>query len=734
MSRTVVIPRFQVIRRGEVIRVVPLYRNRLVIGSEEGAHLRLKHPAIAPRHLEINVVDGRFLEAANLAGEGRVLLGNQPMNKARLREGDELDLGPVSLRLTYQRSTRSSDSLEAIPKISADDRRSGRPGAGTSDDTEDEPTVDDIPVPTVRSPAATAVPTAAALRAVDEEATMRGRARGLEDEATIAGDLPATALSADPLASAGMDVDLDDIVLDPTPIVIIEPPGGRPQRVPLRVGSFVVGAGRCAFRFSYPGVAPAHAEMMVMPDGAVYLKHLAGSGLLTLRNGAPIQFSRWNAGDRLQVGPVSMRLELEPAATAVSSMPTRGKGSQPTAPLEAAQPSPPPVAAPTPSAAPTPPAVPSSAPPTPPTAEAPIDVSAPPPSTVPPARPPTPPPPAAPPPQASPITRNTGRLKKPPLVRRNTERFKKPPLVKRNTSSSRLPPQSQLQTAASPLVRTNTVSVSLDVSTHDTMQALYFDDDVEYSRPLLQRALLPSIFVLLLIAIGLQAGLQLGFFESSSAGAQRARTATGTSGLDADLGGGGPGSDGVFTVGDPTEDLAARRDRAAAGGYDYGGPGNIDWEDRRTGRMVIRGGAYSTDHAGSLDARTAEEIEGARPRPSPDIQRDAQVDSPEPAGRPSNGFVEMKNVEKEIYRGSRKLRYCYTKARDDDPRLEGIMWLTLTLAEDGRIRGVVTEARSSLKSEVLRSCLEQQLYSLPMPTPTGGPVTFSYPFEFRASE
>jgi len=94
----------------------------------------------------------------------------------------------------------------------------------------------------------------------------------------------------------------------------------------------------------------------------------------------------------------------------------------------------------------------------------------------------------------------------------------------------------------------------------------------------------------------------------------------------------------------------------------------------------------------------------------------------------------MKDVEKVIYDNGRKLKYCYTQARQDDRKLEGLMWLTLTLATDGRIRGVVAEPRSTLKSEALRSCLERQLYSLSMPKPTGGPVTFSYPFEFRASE
>jgi rRNA maturation protein Nop10 len=39
-----------------------------------------------------------------------------------------------------------------------------------------------------------------------------------------------------------------------------------------------------------------------------------------------------------------------------------------------------------------------------------------------------------------------------------------------------------------------------------------------------------------------------------------------------------------------------------------------------------------------------------------------------------------------------------------------------------------------MKSEPMRRCLEKQLYSLAMPTPDGGSVTFSYPFEFHPSD
>ena len=64
----VVIPRFEVLRRGKVLQTLPINRNRIVVGSEEGAHLRLKHPAIAPRHLEVTVVNGRYLEGRQPRG------------------------------------------------------------------------------------------------------------------------------------------------------------------------------------------------------------------------------------------------------------------------------------------------------------------------------------------------------------------------------------------------------------------------------------------------------------------------------------------------------------------------------------------------------------------------------------------------------------------------------------------------------------------------------------------
>ena len=95
----------------------------------------------------------------------------------------------------------------------------------------------------------------------------------------------------------------------------------------------------------------------------------------------------------------------------------------------------------------------------------------------------------------------------------------------------------------------------------------------------------------------------------------------------------------------------------------------------------------------------------------------------------AQGWVEMKEVEQVMWSNRKALSYCYTMAQEDDPGLQGILWLSLTLAADGRIRGAVVEPRSSIQNASLLKCLQRQLFRLDMPTPRGGSVTFSYPFE-----
>ena len=688
-DRQVVIPRFAVLRRGEVIRTVPVSRRRLVVGSEDGANLRLKHPAIAPRHLEVTLVDGRFLEAANLAGEGRVLLGDQPMNRARLREGDELDLGPVVLRLDYVRQAAPID--------------------------EDEPTVDE--------------PTVGGLDAPLPSAMLAAHTPEPEDETTDHGS-PAPTFDG-PGADVDSDVELDDQVLDPTPVVVIEPPGSRPQKVPLRVGSFVIGAGRCAFRLSYPGVAPAHAELLVMPDGLVYLKHLAGSGMTTLRNGAPVQFSRWMAGDRVQVGPVSLQLELHSREGSVE----RGGITEPR--MRAAPPSSPrvplvagrtPLPSVTPAAMKAVPsaAVPLPTPPAPEVVEEPTQPDAPAPLSAPidaPAAPPVAaaPPIAAPPPAAPPVAAPPPAAPAPPPVPAA------PAAVAPPAAPAPAPGKIKVRKAPTrrraPAPPESGIHVSLDIRSRDTFKAIVLDEaELEWRRPLWQRAALPVLMLVLLLLIGGQA-MDIFGPDDGPDHAGGPRTASGESGLNSNAGDEAPSGRSV-TVGTRASTKAAPRRGGGGGGGDRadGAPRNIDWEDERSGpffEAVRRGERVDADVI--------------RPTVADDVERDSATKAPESATGGKQGWVEMKDVERAIYQGRRKLKYCYTAARETSPNLSGILWLTLTLAEDGRVRGVVQEPRSTLKSDTMRKCMERQLYSLDMPKPRGGSVTFSYSWEFQSS-
>jgi hypothetical protein len=198
------------------------------------------------------------------------------------------------------------------------------------------------------------------------------------------------------------------------------------------------------------------------------------------------------------------------------------------------------------------------------------------------------------------------------------------------------------------------------------------------------------------------------------------RTASGSSGLDPQPGVVRSG-DGPVRVGDLPQRRAGRG--ARSGEPTVAGDDGIDWDNTSKGIYFDTSGRRSLSSPDPIPLRVADEVERDEPAAAP-----AEV-----AGM-RQGFVEMKHVEAAIYQGRRKLRYCYTSAREADEGLEGIMWLSLTLGADSRIRGAVFEPRSTMKSEPMRRCLEKQLYSLAMPTPDGGSVTFSYPFEFHPSD
>jgi hypothetical protein len=414
-----------------------------------------------------------------------------------------------------------------------------------------------------------------------------------------------------------------------------------------------------------------------MPDGIVYVKHLAGSGLLTLRNGAPIQFARWTSGDRLQVGPVAMRLELVPrdrlaSSPHVSQVSGTHAGAAGPAPADS-------IAA---------------------TEEEEQTVE----DQV-----------AALEKAFSGTTTFSGRA----LPRSATEEqaaAPAPPLVRVHTAAKQ-PAAKKPRQAKRKQPRSNSVVVSLDVTAYETFQS--FDDDLDYRPSASRRLFLPGLVALLLLLIGGQyLYMDKHLQDDSLDGMGGPQTASGNSGLDDETRSATTVGDGPVQVGNPS---AARRSSTRGGkgrSRGGGGSGDIDWEDNRSGIRFEGARRSSYSGAGELSAR-----------PADDIERTKAVTAPTSVGG-EQGFVDMKIVNGKVSSAHRKFRYCYEQARQQDESLEGVMWLNMTLSTDGRIRGVVVEGRSTLKSETMRKCMEKKLFSLKMPKPNGGAVTFSAPFQF----
>ncbi len=717
-ARKVVTPSFEILRNGGVLKVVPLRKARLLVGSDAGADLRLKHPAIAARHLEIAVVEGKFLEARNLAGPGKLHRAGEAIEVVRLREGDELDLGPVSLRLVYDRGGRSPTPVPQARRAAAE---------ALPDD--EEPTDADVPAP-FRSPPPPAGQSQRAPFQDDDEplaeaATMTMRALSREGQ-----DAPTEAMTAvprPPTPSLLAEPGLEEVALASPLVIELAAPGMPPVRVPLRVGSFDIGSGDCALRFGLQGLAPTHARLLVMPDGAVYLRHLAGPAHATRLGEASITYARWSPGDEARIGP--MRAALGTPAV-MAPAPARGPARPELARLEPVPPRPlydedsvsdvpPPFGSPFPYQPL--PARPAAGTPVPPPAPTPAAAAAPTPAAA-----------AAPTPAAA---------------------AEAVPDVAMAASPAPAPVAPSELPAEMVKVRRKSVPSAAAPSAPAPVPFLADDIEVDYRAPLWQRATVPAIVAALLGVIAFQ--FWAYNHKESAQSSSGPRVATGQApdrgGMEIDQAGGGP-----MVVGDP------RRGRGGAGGAGgqpieylgtggaggYGGatayidPAN-DWDPgtrARTYRTEGEGvGAAERATAPRIDSSAAAEAvdraedeafadEKARARAAKAATSDEAAQN-RPRTSSGGGWVEMKEVEAVIYRDRKKLTYCTAAARETNPRLSGVMWLTLTLSTEGRIRNATLEGRSTVGDDGLLQCLRRQLSTMSMPVPEGGAVTFSYPFE-----
>ena len=743
-GRRVVSPSFEIVRNGDVLKVVPVRKAKLIVGSDPGADLRLKHPSVAGRHIEIAVVGGKYLEARNLAGPGRLSLAGEPVRSVRLREGDELNLGPVSLRLTYQQGTKSEEAAapseaaqEPLPHDEPTDgvqfgslRTSPSPPLQSPRAPfQDEPTVDG---PLIEEPTDTKVPLAPRAEARTEAMPALARPPSLPFEASTAAPAtafeastaaPATAFEASTAAPATespartrepmpsplsltTEPGLDALVLDPPPALVMSWEGSPPQQIELKVGSFEIGSGRSDLRLEQPGVAPTHALLMVMPDGAIYLRHLAGSSHQTLKDGLPVTYTRWLPSEALQIGPVALRLDSAPegaTAPAATVVETTGETRESTSenPFQ-----PIPVQ-------------------TPFTGEMANEVA---------------------PPFGSPFPHQT-----PQTALAQAQESPSAPDPAADTQASSPTQSVESQRAEASLVKVRKKVVSPPPAARKQETDLYVDDiELDYRAPLFQRIFIPGLVMVLLAVIAFQAwsARRPSASPSSSNGPVVASgKAPNLNELQVNRAGGER-----MVVGDLNRSGrsggrargASNNGAGSAGGY--GGasasidPAN-DWSPEVKARTydshgttpggAQRATAERVDSNADAAAVGEEEEEAyrrerARARAA---KAGTEAEDPDTRGESGGGWVEMKDVEAVIYQERKKLRYCYSTAQEENPQIAGVMWLKLTLGEDGRIRQASLEERSTLDDSSLFNCLRRNLSTMAMPSPEGGPVSFSYPFE-----
>jgi len=114
-SKRKVIPKLEIHKRGRLVDSFLLNTPRLVIGSAPGAHIRLRSAEIETEHLVIELVNRRFLEAVNVAGDPHLRHQGDSFERVRLGRGSVITLGPLAFKLVFVPRGASPPAPEPAP-------------------------------------------------------------------------------------------------------------------------------------------------------------------------------------------------------------------------------------------------------------------------------------------------------------------------------------------------------------------------------------------------------------------------------------------------------------------------------------------------------------------------------------------------------------------------------------------------------------------------------------------
>lgn len=99
-SRHVVYPTLRVVAGRDLLRFVSLRPgDDLVIGRDEAAALVLVDPSVSRRHARVTCDPSGAIAIEDLGSTNGTAVNGQPVRRAQLRPGDQLEIGMVSMRL-----------------------------------------------------------------------------------------------------------------------------------------------------------------------------------------------------------------------------------------------------------------------------------------------------------------------------------------------------------------------------------------------------------------------------------------------------------------------------------------------------------------------------------------------------------------------------------------------------------------------------------------------------------
>jgi DNA-binding CsgD family transcriptional regulator len=109
------VPCLEVLEGRKKGRVFPLERTRAyVIGRLPGAEIHIDDPGVSRRHVKLTRRPDGSIDVADMRSTNGLVVNGQKLERAVLRDGDLMSLGPDAvLRLSYRRS----DDLEAAPIV-----------------------------------------------------------------------------------------------------------------------------------------------------------------------------------------------------------------------------------------------------------------------------------------------------------------------------------------------------------------------------------------------------------------------------------------------------------------------------------------------------------------------------------------------------------------------------------------------------------------------------------------